>query len=349
MIPARLVRRLVLAPGVVLLTFLAFTTLPLWMIGAALATAFVPGRWRPLRLLWVALVYLVCESIGILACFALWIASGFGATTRTKRMQDAHYNLMRWFIETVYRAALPVLKLSVDVDHVEEAGASPESSNRPLLVLSRHAGPGDSFLVVYEVLVRLQRRPRIVLKDALQWDPCMDIVLNRLPNRFISPNPGSTGDQVVAAIGDLAEGMDERDALVIFPEGGNFTPRRRMRAIERLKRLRHHDEAEVAERMTNVMAPRPGGALAAIEATPETDILFVAHTGLEHMSTIADLWAGLPMDQSVLIGWWTIAEESLPNDRDEQVSWLFRHWEDVDGWIERNKRPTPRTWRRAVG
>lgn len=345
MIPPRLVRRVVLAPGMLLLTFFVLTTLPVWMIGAALAVGFVPGRWRPLRLLWVALVYLVCESVGILACFALWVRSGFGARMRSEAMREAHYELMRWFLATVYRNSVRVLKVAVDVDHVEEAGASPESSIRPLLVFCRHAGPGDSFLLIYEVVVRLQRRTRIVLKDALQWDPCLDIVLNRVPNRFISPAPGSTRVRVVSAIKDLAEEMDERDALVIFPEGGNFTPRRRLRAIERLRRLRHHDEAEAAERMTNVMAPRPGGALAAIEAAPQTDILFVAHTGLEHMSTMADLWRGLPMDQSVLIGWWAVAEESVPRGRDEQVEWLFGHWEDIDGWIDANKRPTPQAWR----
>ncbi len=35
------------------------------------------------------------------------------------------------------------------------------------------------------------REPRIVLKDTLQWDPAIDVVLNRLPNRFIRPDPGA--------------------------------------------------------------------------------------------------------------------------------------------------------------
>ena len=78
---------------------------------------------------------------------------------------------------------------------------------RPLVVIA-HAGPGDSFLVVHSLVNWYGRDPRIVLKDTLQWDPAIDIALNRLPSRFIrrtraptartwneaSPNwrPGST-------------------------------------------------------------------------------------------------------------------------------------------------------------
>ena len=54
------------------------TTLPLWLFLALVATPFVPGRWRPLRLLAMALVYLIYESIGIILLTGLWVGSGFG-------------------------------------------------------------------------------------------------------------------------------------------------------------------------------------------------------------------------------------------------------------------------------
>lgn len=191
-------------------------------------------------------------------------------------------------------------------------------------------------MLIHEVLVRLGRRPRIVLKDLLQFDPCLDIVLNRLPNRFITSDP-EAGDRMVAAIGDLAEDMSDLDALVIFPEGANFTENRRKRAIEKLRSRGFRKHAEHATRMRNVIAPRPGGALAAIEATPQVDIMFVAHTGLEDMVTIADVWRGLPMDQAVKIGWWIVPEEDLPEGDQARIDWLFQEWGDVDAWIETNR------------
>jgi hypothetical protein len=42
-------------------------------------------------------------------------------------------------------------------------------------VVARHAGPGDSFALVWLVLDRLRRTPRVVLKDVLLWDPGLDV------------------------------------------------------------------------------------------------------------------------------------------------------------------------------
>lgn len=338
-IPPWIVRRLVIAPLVLLVTFLAITTLPLWLFVALIITPFVPGRWRVFRLLAMALVYLVYESIGIIILTGMWVWSGFGARMRSDSIQAQHYELMRWFLTGLYRVGVRLFKLDVELDM---PGGSLDLSGihrRPLLVFARHAGPGDSFLVAYGVLVQLQRRTRIVLKDTLRLDPCIDIVLSRLPNRFIAPNP-KAGEDIIEAIGELAEGMDERDALIIFPEGGNFTERRRVRAIERLRHRGHHDEAHKASLMRNVLPPRPGGALAAIAATPVTEIMFVAHTGLDHLDSLADIWRGIPMDQSLKVRWWIVPEEELPEGQDERIDWLFEHWAAVDEWIEANKHPS---------
>ena len=69
---------------------------------------------------------------------------------------------------------------------------------------------------------------------------------------------------MTAAIADLARDMADDEALVIFPEGGNFTKRRRLRAIERLRMKGHDDEAEKAEAMTTCSRAQPGGTFAAV-------------------------------------------------------------------------------------
>lgn len=335
-IPPRLVRRTLFPPLILATTFLALTTLPLWLLVALVIAPFAPGRWRPLRLLAMALVYLIYESIGILQLTKLWLRSGLGRTLHSDSMQDQHYELMRWFLSGMYRAGVRLFKLSVEVDSSESIVDPNDLDPRPLLVFARHAGPGDSFLIAYGLLVLLRRRTRIVLKDTLQLDPCIDIVMNRLPNRFVTPNP-EAGKDIIAAIGELAEGMDDRDALIIFPEGGNFTERRRVHAIQRLRRKGHHDEAERATRMRNVLAPRPGGALAAVAATPLTDIMFVAHTGLEELSSVLDLYRGIPMDGNLKVRWWIVREEELPDGEQLRIDWLFDHWSAIDTWIEEHK------------
>jgi 1-acyl-sn-glycerol-3-phosphate acyltransferase len=213
-------------------------------------------------------------------------------------------------------------------------------------VCCRHAGPGDSFTLIYTLMHWFHREPRVVLKNTLAWDPMIDVVLHRIPARFITPSPGSTGSSVEDEIADLARGLDENDAFVIFPEGGNFTPKRRERGIDRLRRVGLHRMADRAEAMTNVLAPRPGGFLAALEASPDADVVLVAHTGLDHLVTVSDLWRELPMDKRLVMRWWKVSREEIPTDRDAQIEWLFSWWERIDAWVEEHKaEDLPARWR----
>ena len=99
---------------------------------------------------------------------------------------------------------------------------------------------------------------------------------------------------------------------MIFPEGGNFTPERRQRGIDRLRKLGMEKMARRAEAMTNVLAPRPGGFIAALDAAPDADVVLVAHTGLDHLLTVGDVWRELPMDKRIIMRWWQVPREEIP-------------------------------------
>jgi 1-acyl-sn-glycerol-3-phosphate acyltransferase len=327
MLPPRWLRRLVLAPVVPIVTFLLLTSLPLLAIVAAAASPRLPGRLRPLRLLWFLLVTLAVESAGILSTLVLWIASGFGWKLDTPGFRGAHYRLMRWYLDAVVRTARRAFNLRLALDDEALGRTGEAASSVPLLVLSRHAGPGDSFLLAHELLQR-DLRPRVVLAAKLQWAPCIDIVLNRLPSSFVGHRGGG-----VEQVTRLATGMSPGDALLIFPEGGNFTEGRRTRSIDKLEELGNHEQAEQARQMRHVLAPRPGGALAAMRAVPEADVLFVAHTGLEQLSGVVDIWRGLPMDAEVEVKAWRVVPSEIPDPDPERVAWLFHWWRQIDSWI----------------
>jgi 1-acyl-sn-glycerol-3-phosphate acyltransferase len=180
------------------------------------------------------------------------------------------------------------------------------------------------------------REPRVVLKNTMAWDPMIDVILHRIPARFISTQP-QRGHDLDAEIRDLATGLDANDAFVIFPEGGNFTPDRRRRGIERLRKLGLERMAQRAEQMTHVLAPKPGGLLAAMDAAPDADVVLVAHTGLDHLVTVRDLWRELPMDKVLVMRWWQVARDEIPADRDERIDWLFGWWEQIDEWVNENR------------
>jgi 1-acyl-sn-glycerol-3-phosphate acyltransferase len=327
-------RRLVLAPAVVMLTFFLVTTIPLWLLGAAFLSPVVAGRLRPLRLLWVALLHLVLESLMLVELLGLWVASGFGWKLRAPFFERIHYDIVEAYLKVMFHEANRVLALTI-----EEDGPTPDAfPGEPLLVCSRHAGPGDSFILIHALMNKYMREPRVVLKDTMAWDPAIDVILNRLPSSFISPSPGGSGDHVEQEIAELATDLDDNDAFVIFPEGGNFTPRRRLRAIDSLRRRGHASMAARAEKLENVLAPKPGGVLAALGAAPrEADILMVAHTGLDHLFTVADVWRELPMDKTITVRWWRVDREEIPEGRDAQIDWLFSWWEHIDAWIAEHR------------
>jgi len=279
-------------------------------------------------------LHLTLESIILVELFGLWIASGFGLLIRRPWFERVHYDIVQAYLVVFFREARRVLRVKV-----ETIGPSPAAfPGEPLLVCSRHAGPGDSFLLMYALMHWYGREPRVVLKDTLAWDPAVGILLHRLPSRFVRPHPG-VGEDVESQIADLARNLDANDAFVIFPEGGNFTPKRRARAITRLRRLGMERMARRAERMKHVLAPKPGGLLAALEAAPEADVLLVAHTGMDHVLTLRDVWHSLPMDKRISMGWWRVPRAEIPTGRDDQIEWLFDWWERIDDWIEEH-RPT---------
>jgi 1-acyl-sn-glycerol-3-phosphate acyltransferase len=333
-LPSRPVRRLT---GPLLIAALGATLLllPVLVIASVIASIVLPGRWRALRLLGFLLVYLALEVVGLVAAGVLWVRAGFGRRLHTPASRLAHYTVLRRLLDVMMRAAqrLFALRLVTDGASWSPLDDGVAGSTNAMVVLSRHAGPGDSFLLVHTLMDRDHlRRPRIVLKDVLQLDPLVDVYLNRLPNHFV-PTERSDGYSSEEAIADLARGLGEEDALLIFPEGANFTPRRKIRAIERLRNRGLASAVHRAEAMRHVLPPRPGGVSAALGAAPHADVVFVAHTGLEHLSTVRDLWRGLPMDKTLHLRWWFVPAAEVPRDPEEQTDWLYRWWETIDVWI----------------
>jgi len=99
------------------------------------------------------------------------------------------------------------------------------------------------------------------------------------------------------------------------------------------------DLAERARDMPNLLPPRPGGALAAIAACPDADVVFVAHAGLDNIITVADVWSKFPVDQVIRARWWRVPDDSIPRsaDYEAQVQWLYGWWERIDAWISENR------------
>jgi 1-acyl-sn-glycerol-3-phosphate acyltransferase len=322
------VRRLLIAPALVIGVVASAITLPVIVVVAAFISRYVPGKWRILRIVWFLFLYLLVEAASLIMMFLFWVASGFGWKLRSPGFIDAHYWLMAWMLRRIVASAKFTFKLSV----IREGEPPRTSGERPVMVFSRHAGPGDSILLMDALANQLKRRPRIVMKEFLQWDPMIDVVINRLPSAFVQS--GSRGrDELIETITDMSSTMEGRDAFVIFPEGANYTEKRAKRSIEKLMEMGRPDLAERAVELKNTLPPRSKGVMTALAAAPPgTDVFFVGHAGLETFVTPGDIWRGIPTDTSVAVRVWHFPAESIPL-AEGQETWLFDVWAEIDDWI----------------
>ncbi|HYF27857.1 MAG TPA: 1-acyl-sn-glycerol-3-phosphate acyltransferase, partial [Baekduia sp.] len=213
-VPPWAVRRIIVTPLVLALDLLLVVLSPVLLVLAALVSPLFGGA-RPLRMTLIVCVFAARHLQAALTLLGLWVRSRFGRRLSCPDMQAAHYEVMRRFVAAVHRAIVRLARVDVRIDESEAAYRALTTPQRPVIVLSRHAGEGDTLLVVHELLCRHGRGPRIVMHHALQLDPVIDALGNRLPHRFVDPRGGDTEREIAA----IARELDGRGALVIFPEG----------------------------------------------------------------------------------------------------------------------------------
>ncbi len=323
-------RRLLIVPLLLALTSVILVLLPVVGAGQAIISALCaacgrPPRWRALRLVAFAAVYGACECLCLLVCLLLWLASPVPRWRDGQRWRTRHVLVLAGFLGPLLRAAELVFGFGLKLESPRGEGVA---SDRPLIVLSRHAGPGAS-LVLIHVLLRIRKRvPRIVLKARLRLDPVFDVVLTRIGCAFIGRAGTST-----AAIATLASRLHPHDALVLFPEGSDWTPARHRLAVRRLRRKGLTGQADAAARMPNVLPPRPAGTFGVLQEAPAAQLAVFMHSGHDELLDAASIWRALPLQQELHMVWWNEPRPEVASEQ-ECASWLNGIWGDIDAWIE---------------
>jgi 1-acyl-sn-glycerol-3-phosphate acyltransferase len=326
----RPIRRILLPVDVVVLIVLAALFALVAIVGIVVAP-FTPRR-RVLRVAAFAMRYCLIELAAMTALGILWLrraVPGRGGLGTERDWIVAHEALLAWALGRVLGAGQRCLGFHIVV--VDSSDTTALSGTDPVLVLARHGGPGDSFALVHLLLTRYHRGVRIVLKDILQIDPLIDLLLNRLGCCFLSSPTGDGGD-LTERLADMTRGLGPGDALLLFPEGANWTPYRRQRAIRRLRREHKSEAARTAALMTNVLPPRPGGVFACLDARPELDVVVVAHAGLDRVVRLRQGWDQIPLTTPMKVRAWPTAE--VPPGHEDRLAWLTLEWAVVDQWVD---------------
>ena len=89
--------------------------------------------------------------------------------------------------------------------------------------------------------------------------------------------------------------------------------------------------------MQFLSAPRPGGALAALESAPDADVVFMAHHGFP--DTMGQAWRELPQQTPIELTLWHVPAEEIPPGQDARIDWLFSWWRTLDAWVAERRSP----------
>jgi hypothetical protein len=326
-VPPRWIRRLVLTPIVFVVALIFTVASPLIHLVAATLDLIVDRRrLRITRLVGIGLAFCVAEVFGLFALFTVWVGSGFGLFMDRPFWVKANNLLAGQYMELVTRAIIFFVGFEFSLTFDTRA-------REAQLLFARHAGPGDALRLMKIVFRDMDRHCHAVGAAKLQWDPFLDIAGERLGFHYLNQNPADTALEL-DKIKRLTAGMSNGETLILCPEGGNFTPKRRERRINLERSRGREHRAELAESLKYTLLPKTGGVMAAIEGAPESTVVFLGHAGLDDIHSFGALWRLMPLNRTVVAHGWTVSLADLPPDRAGRSRWLLDHWRRVDDWID---------------
>lgn len=314
-------RRLISIPSVMLGAVVGTALCPLWLPLALVADA-VRGKFRfPIaRLLAFGVGWAWLETAGVTVAAGLWC-------TGRPNDQVAHWRLQRWWAANLMRVLQATTGATVDVDGVDALRPG------PAVVLCRHASLADSLVSAWVITSRAGMYPRYVLKRELRFDPCLDVVGDRVPNYFLDRNAADSSAEL-DALRTLSSGMGPNEVAVIFPEGTRASDAKRRRALDRIAE-RDPDRLARVEPLRHLLPVRPAGSAALVAGCPAADVVIAWHTGFEGFDTFGGILAGIGRRAPrIRFGALRIGRADVPDDPSAFAEWLDTRWLDADERVD---------------
>ncbi len=314
-----LLRRVITIPVAITLALLMIVLSPLWIPLAWIVGLINPAASGALRCLCFVTIYLCCSTIGIVRSeLALVWHTLIGANEKTRRA--ANYRIQHWWANSLKNMAARLFRLNFIIEGKEALEGD------GALILPRHTSIGDTVLPFCFYAIPCGKTLRYVLKRELLLDPALDIVGNRIPNYFID-RVSDNMETELARMKMLTHDLSADEGMVIYLEGTRFSEIKRQRVLDLYRERGNTAALARFEKMTHVLPPRPTGTLALMEATPDRDIVFMAHTGFEGSASFASLLDGGWLDTDVRIRFWRVPAAEIPREREAARVWLNDQWQ----------------------
>jgi hypothetical protein len=130
----------------------------------------------------------------------------------------------------------------------------------------------------------------------------------------------------------MASGLGVGDVAVIFPEGSRASGKKRTRAIERL-RERSPERAARLEGLRYLIAPKPAGASALLNAVPHANIVTMWHSGFDGLDTFSGIVRHLGNSKARVHVRVQEYERSTIPAGDAFTEWLDNRWVEMDAAV----------------
>ena len=275
-------------------------------------------------------LYFLFELLGVGIALFIWLGTLGGSGRRRHRFLRWNLWLQCWWLRNLFGAGRRLFRFNVEITGEEAV----QRGN--FLFFIRHVSTADTLLAGVFVSDRHGIALRYVLKESLLWDPCLDIVGNRLPNGFVRRGPDHR-KQAVNEVVRLTRSMGPADGVLIYPEGTRFTPGKRARLLSSLEEKGDAQQLQRARSLQHVLPPRLLGPLALLDRASDADVVFCAHTGFEKALSFREFMAGGLGGITLHVGFWRVPRELIPHERLARIEFLHEQWKKVDAWIaERN-------------
>ncbi len=321
-------RRATSIPFIFVLGSLVLATLPLTLLAGTGFMIFERKRGSALRVVGFFAGYLAGEMAVLSLAAVQWVV-GLGWTSggklRLRRWANGLGNFWGSYLHHLGWWFFKIRCLPVGLEALDAGG--------PVIVLLRHTSVGDVVFAPVFIGIRAGLQLRYVAKTELRRDPAFDVIGGRLGSCWVnrsSDDPAAEIDKVC----HLLERLDDKQAIVLFPEGTRFTPAKRDQLRSRLAGRLPPDLVVQARALRNLLPPRLGGPVALLERNPGADVILVNHAGYEGASTFSDLIEGRAVGAQVKIEFRRIPYAELPKGRVALTHWLFDRWTEMDHWID---------------
>ena len=220
-------RRFLTISALVLITASVIVLAPILIVVSLLDSIFPGFRTAPHSLAFIYW-FVICEWIGLARFAWVW------ALYRNKpeflmRLRDIQF----WWAQALFDLGKRVFQLQVEVrgnDALEGHCA---------ILLSRHTSMDTVCRCCTSV--KLESSLRYVLKQELQYFPCLDIGGNLLPNVFVDRS-GADSAAAVAEVSELVATAGDDESVLIYPEGTRFTQAKHDALGEKRPQLREQLE-----------------------------------------------------------------------------------------------------------